>query len=76
MMQVLILDGLLIFPDMVGWVFDPLDGIVLDVVTSLNSTVFLYLLVCLVYGSGSCLLGQVPRLPFIADVAEILVMFM
>ncbi|KAF7139962.1 hypothetical protein RHSIM_Rhsim06G0229500 [Rhododendron simsii] len=75
-MQVLILDGLLIIPDLVVRGFNPKDGIELYFVTSLNSTVFLYLLVCMVYGFGSCLFGQVPRLPIVADATEIFMMFM
>ncbi|XP_058219126.1 protein TIC 20-v, chloroplastic-like [Rhododendron vialii] len=69
-MQAIILDTLLIIPDLVVRGFNPKDGIGLDFMMSLDSTVFLYLLVCLVYGFGSCLFGQVPRLPIVADAAE------
>lgn len=69
-MQAIVLDVLLIFPDLLERTFDPKDGLGLDLVMSLDSTVFLFLLVCLVYGSSSCLLGQVPRLPIVADAAD------
>ncbi|KAM1116618.1 hypothetical protein TB2_006998 [Malus domestica] len=44
-------------------IFNPKDWLGLD------STVFLFLLVCLVYGSASCVLGQVPRLPIVPEAA-------
>ncbi|BFG29896.1 hypothetical protein CerSpe_161710 [Prunus speciosa] len=69
-MQVIVLDVLLIFPDLVERSFNPKDGLGLDVLMSLDSTVFLFLLVCLIYGSASCFLGQVPRLPIVAEAAE------
>lgn len=69
-MQAIVLDVLLIFPDLLERSFSPKDGLGLDVVMSLDSTVFLYLLVCLIYGSTSCLLGQMPRLPIVAEAAE------
>ncbi|MCL7028674.1 hypothetical protein MKW94_027189 [Papaver nudicaule] len=69
-MQAIVLDVLLIFPDLLERSFNPTDGIGLDLIQSLDSTVFLFLLVSLVYGSGSCLLGQVPRLPIVAEAAE------
>ncbi|WCJ33091.1 hypothetical protein M5689_014474 [Euphorbia peplus] len=69
-MQAIVLDVLLIFPDLFERTFNPHEGIGLDLVMSLDSTVFLYLLVCLIYGSSSCLLGQLPRLPIVADAAD------
>lgn len=69
-MQAIVLDVLLIFPDLLERTFNPRDGIALDFMMSLDSTVFLFLLVCLVYGSSSCLLGQIPRLPLVADAAD------
>jgi len=69
-MQAIVLDTLLIIPDLVVRGFNPRDGIGLDLLMSLDSTVFLYLLVCLIYGSSSCLFGQVPRLPIVAEAAE------
>ncbi|KAK6947080.1 Chloroplast protein import component Tic20 [Dillenia turbinata] len=69
-MQAIVLDVLLIFPDLLERSFNPRDGVGLDLMMSLDSTVFLFLLICLIYGSSSCLLGQVPRLPIVAEAAE------
>ncbi|KAI8010391.1 hypothetical protein LOK49_LG06G00282 [Camellia lanceoleosa] len=69
-MQAIVLDVLLIFPDLLERTFNPRDGFGLDLLMSLDSTVFLYLLVCLIYGSSSCLLGQLPRLPIVAEAAD------
>ncbi|XP_021771388.1 protein TIC 20-v, chloroplastic [Chenopodium quinoa] len=69
-MQAIVLDILLIFPDLLERSFNPKDGIGLDLMMSLDSTVFLFLLVSLIYGSYSCALGQVPRLPIVAEAAE------
>ncbi|KAK4795729.1 hypothetical protein SAY86_028055 [Trapa natans] len=69
-MQAIVLDVLLIFPDLLERSFNPREGVGLDLMMSLDSTVFLYLLVCLIYGSSSCLLGQVPRLPLVAEAAD------
>lgn len=68
-MQAVVLDVLLIFPDLLERGFNPKDGLGLDLIMSLDSTVFLFLLVCLIYGS-SCLLGQIPRLPIVAEAAD------
>ncbi|KAI3825831.1 hypothetical protein L1987_07499 [Smallanthus sonchifolius] len=69
-MQAIVLDVLLIFPDLLERGFNPRDGIGLDLLMSLDSTVFLFLLVSLIYGSSSCFLGQVPRLPIVAEAAD------
>ncbi|KAK2967286.1 hypothetical protein RJ640_004852 [Escallonia rubra] len=69
-MQAIVLDVLLIFPDLLERGFNPRDGLGLDLLMSLDSTVFLFLLVSLIYGSSSCLLGQVPRLPIVAEAAD------
>ncbi|XP_059662393.1 protein TIC 20-v, chloroplastic [Cornus florida] len=69
-MQAIVLDVLLIFPDLLERSFNPRDGLGLDLMMCLDSTVFLFLLVCLIYGSSSCLLGQLPRLPIVADAAD------
>uniref|UniRef100_A0A7N0RFG6 Protein TIC 20 n=1 Tax=Kalanchoe fedtschenkoi TaxID=63787 RepID=A0A7N0RFG6_KALFE len=69
-MQAIVLDVLLIFPDLLERSFNPRDGVGLDVMMSVDSTVFLFLLVCLIYGSSCCVLGQVPRLPIVAEAAE------
>ncbi|XP_020590656.1 protein TIC 20-v, chloroplastic isoform X2 [Phalaenopsis equestris] len=69
-MQAIVLDVLLIFPDLIERFLAPRDGVGLDIVMSIDSTVFLFLLVSLIYGSTTCLLGQVPRLPIVADAAD------
>ncbi|XP_060209087.1 protein TIC 20-v, chloroplastic [Lycium barbarum] len=69
-MQAIVLDVLLIFPDLLERSFNPKDGLGLDLMMSFDSTVFLFLLVSLVYGSSSCLLGQLPRLPIVAEAAD------
>ncbi|KAL8226452.1 hypothetical protein R6Q57_016284 [Mikania cordata] len=69
-MQAIVLDVLLIFPDLLERGFDPKDGIGLDLLMSLDSTMFLFMLVCLIYGSSSCFLGQIPRLPIVAEAAD------
>ncbi|KAI3717930.1 hypothetical protein L1987_69865 [Smallanthus sonchifolius] len=69
-MQAIVLDVLLIFPDLLERGFNPRDGIGLDLLMSLDSTVFLFLLVSLIYGSSSCFLGQLPRLPIVAEAAD------
>ncbi|KAL4566912.1 hypothetical protein LXL04_031038 [Taraxacum kok-saghyz] len=69
-MQAIVLDVLLIFPDLLERTFNPKDGIGLDLLMSLDSTVFLFLLVSLIYGSSCCFLGQIPRLPIVAEAAD------
>ncbi|CAL0317432.1 unnamed protein product [Lupinus luteus] len=69
-MQAIVLDVLLIFPDLLERSFNPKGGLGLDFIMSLDSTVFLFLFVSLIYGSSSCLLGQIPRLPIVADAAD------
>ncbi|KAJ8500334.1 hypothetical protein OPV22_010886 [Ensete ventricosum] len=73
-MQAIVLDVLLIFPDLLERIFNPNGGIGLELLQSFDSTVFLFLLVSLVYGSTACLMGQVPRLPLVAEAAEMRVM--
>ncbi|XP_066319418.1 protein TIC 20-v, chloroplastic-like [Miscanthus floridulus] len=70
-MQAVVLDVLLIFPDLLAQSFaPPSGGVGFEVFQSMESTVFLFLLVSLVYGGGACLLGKTPRLPIVADAAE------
>ncbi|PIN10246.1 hypothetical protein CDL12_17167 [Handroanthus impetiginosus] len=69
-MQAIVLDVLLIFPDLLERTFNPRDGVGLDFMMSFDSTVFLFLLVSLIYGSSSCMLGQLPRLPLVAEAAD------
>ncbi|PPS18373.1 hypothetical protein GOBAR_AA02207 [Gossypium barbadense] len=68
--KAIVLDVLLIFPDLLERSFNPKEGLGLDLVMSFDSTVFLYLLVSLIYASSSCLFGQLPRLPIVAEAAD------
>ncbi|KAK1406943.1 hypothetical protein QVD17_38553 [Tagetes erecta] len=75
-MQAIVLDVLLIFPDLIergvlnGGDDGSGNGIGFGLIMSLESSVFLFLLVCLIYGSCCCSLGIVPRLPIVADAAD------
>lgn len=69
-MQAIVLDVLLIIPDLLDRSFDPGEGIGSGLMMSFDSTVFLFLLVCLIYGSSSCFIGKVPRLPLVAEAAD------
>ncbi|XP_057862414.2 protein TIC 20-v, chloroplastic [Cryptomeria japonica] len=69
-MQAIVLDVILIFPELVDRSFGFDGGLGLSLLISFDNTVFLFLLTCLVYGSSSCLLGQAPRLPLVADAAD------
>ena len=69
-MQAIVLDVLLILPGLVDSSFHPKGGIGLEALIVFYNTVFLYLVVCFFIGSGSCLLGKVPRLPLVADAAD------
>lgn len=69
-MQAIVLDILLIFPEILEQSFVPTEGFGVNLLSSFDSSIFLFLLTCLVYGSTSCLLGQVPRLPLVADAAD------
>ena len=69
-MQAIVLDVLLILPGLVDSSFHPEGGIGLEALIVFYNTVFLYLVVCFFIGSGSCLLGKVPRLPLVADAAD------
>ncbi|KAK4795842.1 hypothetical protein SAY86_028168 [Trapa natans] len=42
----------------------------LNFMMNFDSTMFMFLLVCLIYNSSSCLLGQIPRLPLVAEAAD------
>ncbi|KAL9997562.1 putative chloroplast protein import component Tic20 [Helianthus debilis subsp. tardiflorus] len=69
-MQAVVLDVLLIFPDLLERGFEAKDGVGLGLLMSVDSTVFLFMLVSLVYGSSCCCLGQLPRLPIVAEAAD------
>eukprot|EP00250_Pteridium_aquilinum_P003420 c13728_g1_i1 orf=119-784(+) len=73
-MQAVVLDVLLILPNLVEGIFHPQSGVGLEILIVFYNTVFLYLVACFLVGSGSCLLGKTPRLPLVADAADAQVM--
>ena len=48
----------------------PMGGMGLQAYMSANNTIFLFVAVSVAYGAGSCLVGQAPRLPLVADAAD------
>ena len=71
-MQAVLLDVLLIIPQvLLENVFRaPADGPGLQLYVSANNTIFLFVAACAAYGVGSCAVGQVPRLPLVAEAAD------
>ncbi|KAL4856315.1 hypothetical protein ACK3TF_003128 [Chlorella vulgaris] len=70
-MQAVLLDIILILPGLLEGVFrPPTGGPGLQVYISGYNTIFLFLFACVAYGVGSCLVGQTPRLPLVADAAD------
>eukprot|EP00877_Chromochloris_zofingiensis_P004796 jgi/Chrzof1/14317/UNPLg00589.t1 len=71
-MQAVLLDILLIIPQVLldDVVKQPAGGLALQAYISTNNTIFLFVAVCVAYGTGSCLVGQTPRLPLVADAAD------
>jgi len=74
-MQAVILDILMILPALLERVFTFRDGVGFQITIVCYNTVFLYLVACVLFGIGSCLLGKNPRLPLVADAAEAQVPF-
>ncbi len=70
-MQAVVLDVLLIFPSLVERTFTPRGGIGFELLIIFYNTVFLFLLACFLFGVFSCLLGKTPRLPIVADAADV-----
>lgn len=70
-MQAVLLDIILILPGLLESVFKvPMGGPGLQLYITLQNTIFLFLLACVAYGAGSCIVGQTPRLPLVADAAD------
>ncbi|CAD7700105.1 unnamed protein product [Ostreobium quekettii] len=65
-MQAILIDILLILPMLVEQLVRP----PLSILTAGYNTVWLYVFFCVVYGMGSCLAGEQPRLPLVADAAD------
>ncbi|KAJ7555694.1 hypothetical protein O6H91_05G050900 [Diphasiastrum complanatum] len=69
-MQAVVLDVLLIPPNFLGFTLNFNGGSSLNFVSSIYSTLFLYVITCFVFGVGACLLGKTPRIPLVADTAD------
>lgn len=71
-MQAVLLDILLIIPQvLLDDVFkQPTGGLALQAYISTENTLFLFVAVSVAYGMGSCLVGQMPRLPLVAEAAD------
>jgi len=72
-MQSILLDILLIIPSLLeNFVLRgiPKTGAYLQVTVSFYNFVWLYVLICFLYGVGSCLVGEQARLPGVADAAD------
>ncbi|KAL3160671.1 hypothetical protein ABBQ32_010586 [Trebouxia sp. C0010 RCD-2024] len=70
-MQAVLLDIVLILPGLIENVLrPPSSGPGLQAYISLYNSIWLFVFVCVAYGVGSCLIGQTPRLPFVADAAD------
>lgn len=69
--QAVCLDILIIIPQVIlQTVFkQPDGGPGLQLYVSTVNTVFLFVAVCVAYGMGSCLVGQSPKLPLVAEAA-------
>lgn len=76
-MQAIILDVLLILPQLLERLFATPGGggFGAGVIVLLYNTVFLFLFTCFAFGVTSCLLGRSPRLPIVADAADAQVPF-
>lgn len=70
-MQAVLLDIVLILPGLLENVFrPPSSGPGLQAYISVYNSIWLFVFACVAYGVGSCLIGQTPRLPFVADAAD------
>jgi len=70
-MQAVLLDILLILPGLVENVWTPpASGFGLQMYVSFYNTIWLYVLISVTYAVGSCIAGQMARVPGVADAAE------
>jgi hypothetical protein len=70
--QAVLLDLLLIIPMVLlgSAIKAPAGGVGLDIYMSVENTVFIWIAVSVAYGMGSCVVGQIPRLPLVAAAAD------
>eukprot|EP00242_Pyramimonas_sp_CCMP2087_P003439 CAMPEP_0198229388 /NCGR_PEP_ID=MMETSP1445-20131203/114097_1 /TAXON_ID=36898 /ORGANISM="Pyramimonas sp., Strain CCMP2087" /LENGTH=284 /DNA_ID=CAMNT_0043909845 /DNA_START=106 /DNA_END=960 /DNA_ORIENTATION=+ len=74
-MQAIVLDVLLILPDVVGTLFNgingpPTGGPGLELKILFENTVFIFVYLCVAYGSFSALGGKSAKLPLVGEAAE------
>jgi hypothetical protein len=71
-MQAVLLDIILIFPGLFESVFKirPMGGVGLQIYIQVYNAIFLFVLVAVVYGIVSSLIGQTARIPLVADAAD------
>lgn len=71
-MQAILLDILLIIPQVIleDIFHAPDGGLQLQLYITLCNTIFLFVTISVAYGLGSCMVGQSPRLPLVADAAD------
>lgn len=70
-MQAMLLDILLILPRLAEQVFStPTGGWGLQAYITAQNSIWIFIVVCVVYGIASSLLGQAARIPLVADAAE------
>ncbi|EXB88152.1 hypothetical protein L484_005577 [Morus notabilis] len=69
-MQAVTLDVLLVLPLLVQRIFSPgRSGLGFRIMVWVHSALFVFSVLCFVYGSASSVLGRTPYLPFVADAA-------
>ncbi|CAJ1823603.1 unnamed protein product [Sphenostylis stenocarpa] len=66
-MQAVTLDVLLVIPLLITRIFSPGRG---PLIIWSNNAIFVFSILCFLYGVASCVLGRTPHLPFVADAAS------
>eukprot|EP00877_Chromochloris_zofingiensis_P002298 jgi/Chrzof1/12069/Cz06g20080.t1_TIC20A[v5.2] len=70
-LQAVLLDILLVLPRLLeSLVNPPSSGWGLQAYMTTQNTIWIFVAVCVAYGVGSALLGQIGRIPFVADAAD------
>ena len=69
-MQACVLDVLIVIPLIVQRILSPKSGFGLDLLILFYNAIFVSLLVTVVFGMVSCVLGKILRIPFVADAAD------
>ncbi|XP_014523187.1 protein TIC 20-II, chloroplastic [Vigna radiata var. radiata] len=66
-MQAVTLDVLLVIPHLIARIFSPGRG---PLMIWSSNAIFVFSILCFLYGVASCVLGRTPYLPFVADAAS------